>query len=54
MIVKGFLVLMGIELPKRDGTIIDNPTSYGTETVIFGIVIVLITLIFSKIKIKRS
>ena len=43
----GLLVLGGFELPKRDGTIIENSFEYGIETMAIGVVIIILTAILS-------
>jgi hypothetical protein len=48
LIIKGFLVLNGVKLPKRNGMIIDEPSSYGIETIVFGIMIMIATFVISK------
>ena len=42
-ILNGLLVLLGVDLPKRDGTVIDNPLVYGQHTMLLGIGILIIT-----------
>jgi len=42
-IVKGVLVLIGVNLPRRDGTIIYNTIEYGEKSIVFGVFIIVLT-----------
>ena len=52
--INGLLVLNGINLPRRDGTMIENPIQYGKETMLFGIAMIIITAIVSFILERKS
>ena len=51
---KGLLVFFGTELPKRDGTVIDDPSKYGLETMALGIAIVVLTFVISNFHDKHK
>lgn len=51
---KGLLVFNGVNLPKRDGTVIENPIQYGKETMLLGVVIILVTIIVSSVLKKNN
>jgi len=52
-IVKGLLVSLGVNLPRRDGTIIENPLQYSKESILLGAVVIVITFLVTKIKGKK-
>ena len=41
--INGLLVFMGVDLPRRDGTVIDNPLVYGQDTMLLGVAILVAT-----------
>ena len=53
IIVKGLLVSLGVKIPRRDGTIIENPLQYSKESILIGIVIILITFFVTKKRDKK-
>ena len=54
ILAKGLLVLNGVKLPKRDGTVIENPFEYGIEAIVIGVVIIIATAIVSYIMKNRQ
>ena len=50
LIISSILVLLGVDLPKRDGTIVVNPIDYAEKNILFGMFIILITFLFTRIK----
>lgn len=53
LIINGLLVLSGVEFPRRDGKIIVDPVSYGKDAIIWGISIIVLTLIILIYKRKK-
>lgn len=51
--IKGLLVFNGVNLPKRDGTIIENPINYSIETMLIGVAVIIVTYIISHL-LKRK
>lgn len=47
-VIKGNLILLGIDFPRRDGTIIENPINYAEIAILFGMFILLLTFIVVK------
>ena len=47
--IKGVLVFLGVDLPRRDGTIIENSIEYGERAVLFGLFIILSTFLITKV-----
>ena len=52
--IKGILVLLGVDLPRRDGTMIENPTNYAENAILFGIFVILLTFLVVKIKSRKN
>ncbi len=49
-VIKGILILFGVDLPRRDGTMIENPRDYAEKAILFGIFTILLTFLVVKIK----
>ncbi len=50
IILKGILVLLGVDLAKRDGTVINNHLQYGLKSIVFGLIILIVIFLYKKEK----
>ena len=47
LFIHGVLALLGVELPLRNGTIACNPSLYGKQSILFAIIIFIITFLLT-------
>ena len=53
-VIKGILILFGVDLPRRDGTIIENPIDYAEKAILFGIFTMLLTFIVARVNSREK